>query len=114
MLQHVDNLEDALSASINKQQELSKALMKRVILRIQNLNLSAYLRTWAQKAFTSSNMYAGASIIETNLRHFIYRRSLLAILTRSIHVKQREIKRKKLAKFIMFRLRDSLISTFNG
>ena len=114
LLDHVSVLEEALSASMQKNQEMTKTTMKRVILRIQNFKVATYLRTWAQNAFTSSNMYSGAAMIEKSLRHFIYRKSMAAILSRSVQMKKREMKRRKLANFVMVQMRGSVITFFDA
>ena len=114
LLQHVNNLEDALNIQISKHNELSRLTMKRVIIRIQNFKLSTYLRTWAQKAFISSNMYCGASIIETKLRHFLLRRSIAAMLSRSYRHKRRETTKKKLTYHVALQMKGSLDFTFSA
>lgn len=114
LLDHVSNLEDALSTQMEKHQDLMRSTMKRVVLRIQNFKTSTYLRTWAQNAFISSNMYSAALRIEESLRHFLYRKSLAAILARSIQRKKQEIKRRKLANFVMLQLRGSVATLFDS
>ena len=114
LLDHVGVLEEALSVSIQKNQEMTKTTMKRVILRIQNFKLATYLRTWAQNAFTSSNMYSAAMMIEKNLRHFVYRKSMAAILARSVQMKKREVKRRKFTNFVMIQMRANVNTFFDA
>jgi hypothetical protein len=114
LLDHVNNLEEALNIQISKHNDLSRITMKRVVLRIQNFKLSTYLRTWAQRAFTISNMYLGASIIETKLRHFLFRKSLASIMSRSYRNKRRETTRKKLTYHVALQLKGNLSFTFTA
>ena len=114
LLEHVNNLEEALNIQISKHNDLSRLTMRRVVFRIQNFKLSTYLRTWAQKAFTSSNMFCGASIIEKKLRHFILRRSIAAIISRSYRNKRRETTQKKLTYHVALQMKGSLDFTFSA
>ena len=114
LLEHVSNLEDALNIQISKHNDLSRLTMKRVIYRIQNFKTSTYLRAWAQKAFTISNMFTGATLIEQKLRHFLYRKCLGAIISTSYRNKRKDTTRRKLTNFVALQLKGSVSFTFTA
>lgn len=114
LLQHVDNLEEALSVQISKHQDLSKLTMKRVILRLQNFNLSAYLRTWAQNAFIISNKLSSALVIEKKLLGFIHRKTFSAIKDRAKCIKRKMANRRIIAKRNLMLFRRSIENGFDA
>ncbi|OMJ95658.1 hypothetical protein SteCoe_905 [Stentor coeruleus] len=114
LLEHITNLEETLSFQLGKTQDMTRQSMKRVILRIQNFKLATYMRTWAQNAFTTSNMLSGAMIIERKLRNFLYRRSLVAILNKSINNKRKWFAKRKMNNFILMQMRGGVLTTFSS
>lgn len=114
LLEHVNNLEEALSLQLSRTQDMTKQTMKRVVMRILNFKLATCMRSWAQNAFTTSNMLSGAMIIERKLRNFLYRKSLVAILNMSINNKRKAFSERKKTNFILMQMRGNVQSTFSA
>ena len=107
-------LQEIVSSKQASLETIKQNRIKQCILFMKNKDTLTALRKWANKTFIISNKYSGLHYIALSINRLIYKKTFNLISSYSLAKKQADIRKRRLGKFFIAKLRDSLILTFDG
>lgn len=115
MTEHIQNLEVVLKGTNSNLNEVKLQTMKRVLIKICNLQVLSGLRKWAKTSFIISNKLNSATYLNSSLSRVIFRLCLKKISSYSLNQKHKKISQtiiNKLKSFSSQNLKSLIFSSF--